>query len=100
MKLKEELKSQALWLKFKLKNSPVRLVYNTDAKFPIDHCDFSPYLLTYHLLRLHPYLEIDIVYGVANDDYLENSLNHVWIAVNDWLIDITVDQFNLIEDEN
>ncbi|GAA6169665.1 DUF2026 domain-containing protein [Sessilibacter corallicola] len=99
MKLNEELKYQALWLRLKLKSSPVRLVYNTDAEFPIDHCDFSSYLLTYHLLRLHPDLEIDIVYGLASDDYLENSLYHVWIEVNGWLIDITADQFNMIEDE-
>ncbi len=98
MKLKNEIISQAYYFREKIKNSSIRHVFHTDESFPINHCDYTSYIFTYHLLEIYPELSIDIVYGRAIDDFIENHLNHTWIEIEGFLFDLTADQFNKIND--
>lgn len=63
--------------------------------FPIMSCKFSSMLLSYHFLELCPSLEIK---GISAATGKNNHITHYWLEINDIVIDITGDQYNLISD--
>lgn len=56
-------------------------------------------LLAYHALRKWPSITIHGVGGIALDRYGSETISHYWIEYQDTAIDLTADQYNLIDDE-
>ncbi|EBS1110264.1 hypothetical protein D6P96_22255 [Salmonella enterica subsp. enterica serovar Eingedi] len=63
--------------------------------FPIMSCKLSSMLLSYHFLMLWPELEIK---GVSAATGKNDQITHYWLEINDIVVDITGDQYNLIND--
>jgi len=63
------------------------------ASFPIMSCKLSSMLLSYHFLKLWPKLEIKGISAVTGK---HEHITHYWLEINDVVIDITGDQYNLI----
>lgn len=63
--------------------------------FPIMGCKLSSMLLSYHFLMLWPDLEIK---GVSAATGKNDQITHYWLEINDIVVDITEDQYNLIND--
>lgn len=63
--------------------------------FPVMSCKLSSMLLSYHFLKLWPYLSIK---GISAATGKNGQITHYWLEINDIAIDITGDQYNLIGD--
>lgn len=63
--------------------------------FPIMSCKLSSMLLAYHFLTLWPESEIT---GISAATGRQQQITHYWLEINDIVIDITGDQYNLISD--
>ncbi|EKN4705331.1 hypothetical protein NFB71_04235 [Yersinia ruckeri] len=63
--------------------------------FPVMSCKLSSMLLSYHFLTLWPELELR---GVSATTGKNSQISHYWLEINDFVIDITGDQYNLIDD--
>ncbi|CAH8198910.1 hypothetical protein L8S09_18560 [Vibrio aestuarianus] len=63
--------------------------------FPLMNCKLTSMILVYHFLKLYPELEIKGIGGVRPDNGL---ITHYWIEINGFVVDITGDQYNLIDD--
>ncbi|EFT2781111.1 hypothetical protein HVL59_004514 [Escherichia coli] len=80
-----------------------KLIENCDKKntslvidcFPVMSCKLSSMLLSYHFLMLWPDLEIK---GVSAATGKNDRITHYWLEINDIVVDITGDQYNLIND--
>lgn len=66
-------------------------------EFPICNCKLSSMLLIYHFLKVWPNIEITGVRGIAKDRSGEEMISHYWVEIKDIAIDITADQYNLID---
>ncbi|MEJ2766049.1 hypothetical protein VV869_19015 [Photobacterium sp. MCCC 1A19761] len=64
--------------------------------FPVMNCKLTSMILVYHFLKLYPELEIRGIGGVRPKNGL---ITHYWIEIEGVVIDITGDQYNLIEDD-
>ncbi|ECU5250324.1 hypothetical protein F2181_26020 [Salmonella enterica] len=53
-------------------------------------------LLSYHFLTLWPELELK---GVSAATGKNGQITHYWIEINDIVVDITGDQYNIIDDK-
>lgn len=71
-----------------------RCFFSSD--FPINACKHASMLLCYHLFRNGYNKALFLVFGVSK--MRDGEVGHWWIESEDNLIDITADQFNLIED--
>lgn len=58
-------------------------------------CKLSSMLLTYHFLKKWPNLELK---GVSAATGKNEDITHYWLEVDDIVIDITGDQYNMIDD--
>ncbi|HDS1113882.1 TPA: hypothetical protein QDZ58_000694 [Pluralibacter gergoviae] len=65
--------------------------------FPIGSCKLSSMLLSYHFLKLWPELSIKAVSAATGKN---GQITHCWLEINDIVIDITGDQYNLIKDKD
>lgn len=63
--------------------------------FPIMSCKLSSMLLAYHLLQVWPKIEIRGVGAAAGRN---GQITHYWLEVDGLAVDITGDQYNLIDD--
>ncbi|WP_272572341.1 hypothetical protein [Providencia sp. PROV258] len=63
--------------------------------FPIMSCKLSSMLLAYHFLKKWPNLELK---GVSAATGKEEEISHYWLEIDDIVIDITGDQYNMIDD--
>ncbi|EOV9069325.1 hypothetical protein [Morganella morganii] len=63
--------------------------------FPIMSCKLSSMLLAYHFLTLWPESEIT---GISAATGRRQQITHYWLEINNIVIDITGDQYNLIPD--
>ncbi|ELK4895421.1 hypothetical protein N1E75_22400 [Pseudomonas aeruginosa] len=66
--------------------------------FPITHCKTASLLLVYHALEKWPFSTLYGVSGIATDHYGNETISHYWIEFDGLAIDITADQYNIIED--
>ncbi|MFN3014442.1 hypothetical protein ACK1CN_00755 [Vibrio coralliilyticus] len=64
-------------------------------EFPVMNCKLTSMILVYHFLKLHPEIEIRGIGGVRPDNRI---ISHYWIELEGYAIDITGDQYNLIDD--
>ncbi|EOI5773544.1 hypothetical protein ACTZFC_15205 [Cronobacter sakazakii] len=63
--------------------------------FPVRSCKLSSMLLSYHFLNLWPEL---VITGVSAATGKDDDITHYWLEINDIVVDITGDQYNLIND--
>lgn len=61
--------------------------------FPVMSCKLTSMLLSYHFLTLWPDIEITGVSGVTGKN---DTITHYWLEVSNIVIDITGDQYNII----
>ncbi|MCW6567574.1 hypothetical protein [Yersinia ruckeri] len=61
--------------------------------FPVMICKLSSMLLSYHMLKLWPELELKGVMGTTGRN---DEITHYWLEIGDIAIDITGDQYNVI----
>ncbi|TPA08279.1 hypothetical protein DXE05_24275 [Vibrio parahaemolyticus] len=66
------------------------------SSFPIMSCKLTSMILVYHFLQLYPKVEIKGIGGVRPDN---GSISHYWIEIEGFAVDITGDQYNLIDDD-
>ncbi|BFI58961.1 hypothetical protein KD4_29060 [Yersinia pseudotuberculosis] len=64
--------------------------------FPVMSCKLSSMLLSYHFLKLWPDLSIK---GVSAATGKNGQITHYWLEIDDIVIDITGDQYNIIADK-
>lgn len=62
--------------------------------FPIMSCKLSSMLLSYHYLELWPDIEVQGVSAVTGGN---DQITHYWLEIDEVVIDITGDQYNLIK---
>ena len=55
-------------------------------------------LFIYHLLKIWPEVTVFGVTGFSESDSGDESVSHVWVEVEGFLIDLTADQYNQIDD--
>ena len=67
------------------------------SNFPSGCCDDACDLLAYYLQKKF-HIPSKQKIGVYRDDNPESITNHVWLMVNDIMIDITADQFQSLID--
>ncbi|MBD2782710.1 hypothetical protein [Xenorhabdus szentirmaii] len=88
-----EIKEEAFKFRHLLENcdkSKTELVLEC---FPVMSCTLSSMLLSYHFLKLWPELELK---GVRAATGKNNEITHYWLEIGDVVIDITGDQYNII----
>ncbi|EIY2649050.1 hypothetical protein MMK76_004462 [Klebsiella aerogenes] len=61
--------------------------------FPVMSCRLCSMLLSFHFLQLWPELELMGVTGATGKN---GAITHYWLEVGDYVIDITGDQYNII----
>lgn len=59
-------------------------------------CKLSSMLLSYHFLQLRPEL---VIKGVSAATGKDDHISHFWLEIDDIVIDITGDQYNIIADK-
>ncbi|MBD7704013.1 hypothetical protein HPN41_05875 [Klebsiella pneumoniae] len=64
--------------------------------FPVMSCKLSSMLLSYHFLQLRPEL---VIKGVSAATGKDDHISHFWLEIDDIVIDITGDQYNIIADK-
>lgn len=63
--------------------------------FPVMSCKLTSMLLSYHFLTLYPDL---ILKGISAATGKNGQITHYWLEIGDIAIDITGDQYNIIDD--
>lgn len=66
------------------------------SDFPVMSCKLSSMLLSYHFLKLWPDL---VIKGVNAATGKHDHITHYWLEIDDIVIDITGDQYNIIDDK-
>ncbi|MFZ5000132.1 hypothetical protein ACOY5P_12225 [Enterobacter asburiae] len=64
-------------------------------RFPIMSCRLSSMLLSYHFLKSCPEL---VITGVSTATGKHDHITHYWLEINDIIIDLTGNQYNIIND--
>lgn len=63
--------------------------------FPVMSCKLASMLLCYHFLNLWNQIE---VIGVSGFTGTNNKVSHYWLEIGELVVDITGDQYNIIQD--
>ncbi|EUM14997.1 hypothetical protein L465_00768 [Enterobacter sp. BIDMC 29] len=66
------------------------------SDFPVMSCKLTSMLLSYHFLQLCPEL---VIKGISASTGKDDHITHYWLEINDIVIDITGDQYNIIDDK-
>jgi len=77
------------------KNKDVPLLLDS---FPIMSCKLTSLLFCYHILYKWKSETIYGVCGFAKNKNREETISHYWLEINDIVVDLTADQYNLIDD--
>ncbi|WDH37588.1 hypothetical protein [Pseudomonas chlororaphis] len=67
--------------------------------FPVMNCKLSSLLFAYHSLQKWPGLVIHGVSGRAANHDGEDTISHYWLEYQETAIDLTADQYNIIEEK-
>ncbi|HBH8907343.1 TPA: hypothetical protein KX813_004853, partial [Escherichia coli] len=81
-----------------------RLIESCDKKntslvidcFPVMSCKLTSMLLSYHFLTLWPECELK---GVSAATGKNSQITHYWLEIDNIVVDITGDQYNIINDK-
>ncbi|EOV0288655.1 hypothetical protein ACOIPX_002060 [Salmonella enterica] len=66
------------------------------SDFPVMSCKLTSMLLSFHFLQLCPEL---VIKGISAETGKDDHITHYWLEINDIVIDITGDQYNIIDDK-
>lgn len=66
------------------------------SDFPVMSCKLSSMLLSYHFLQLYPEL---VIKGISATTGKYDHISHFCLEIDDIVIDITGDQYNIIDDK-
>lgn len=95
-----EVIAEAKKFRLKLDLSKKENIRFITQDFPIMSCKLSSLLFIYHALKKWPAI---IVYGVSgralNHDG-DDVISHYWLEYQEIAIDLTADQYNIIDDKN
>nr|WP_075518862.1 hypothetical protein [Moritella viscosa]SHO06831.1 Putative uncharacterized protein [Moritella viscosa] len=91
----QQLKEEALYFRALVESSNKSDSKLLTNEFPVMNCYVASLLLAFHYLQ--KWIDIDDivgVYGRTNDD-----IPHFWLELEGYCIDITGDQYNIIDEE-
>ncbi|ELW7658637.1 hypothetical protein QLH81_002452 [Salmonella enterica] len=66
------------------------------SDFSVMSCKLTSMLLSFHFLQLCPEL---VIKGISAETGKDDHITHYWLEINDIVIDITGDQYNIIDDK-
>lgn len=92
-----QLKSEAFLIRRLIENCDRKKTRLVTSSFPIMNCKLSSMLLSYHFLKKWPKIKIFGVSGIAKDRSRQETISHYWLEINGVAIDITGDQYNILE---
>lgn len=67
--------------------------------FPVMNCKLSSLLFAYHALQKWPSIVIYGVSGRAANHDGDDAISHYWLEYQEVAIDLTADQYNIIEEK-
>ena len=67
--------------------------------FPVMNCKLSSLLFAYHVLKKWPSMVIYGVSGRAENHEGDDAISHYWLEYQETAIDLTADQYNIIEEK-
>lgn len=91
-----EIKKEAVKIRELIENCDKENTSLVIDCFPIMSCKISSMLLSYHFLKRWPEL---VITGVSAATGKDDHITHYWIEIDDIVIDITGDQYNIIGDK-
>lgn len=91
-----EIKKEAVKIRELIENCDKENTSLVIDCFPIMSCKISSMLLSYHFLKLWPEL---VITGVSAATGKDDHITHYWIEIDDIVIDITCDQYNITDDK-
>ncbi|WP_075801564.1 hypothetical protein [Pseudomonas putida] len=83
-------------LKLELAKTTKNLLVTDD--FPVMNCKLSSLLFVYHALQKWPSIVIYGVSGIAANHDGDYTISHYWLEYLETAIDLTADQYNIIEE--
>ncbi len=87
---------EAAWLRSKIESVAGKNLFYFDSGFPLDACKHASMLFCYHLSQKGYIKPIYLVFGVSKKR--GSKVGHWWVEIDGILVDITADQFNLVEE--
>ena len=84
-------------LKLELAKKENNLLVTED--FPVMNCKLSSLLFAYHALQKWPSIVIYGVSGRAANYVGDDTISHYWLEYQQTAIDLTADQYNIIEEK-
>ncbi|KQB54481.1 hypothetical protein AQS70_21710 [Pseudomonas endophytica] len=81
-------------------NKKHREIALINQDFPVMSCKLASIILAYHLTKISPSTIVYGISGIARDSNNENNISHYWIETQGLALDITSDQYNLINDHD
>ncbi|MCF3193422.1 hypothetical protein [Pseudomonas bubulae] len=94
-----ELIAEAEHFRLRLELAKKANVLLVTEDFPIMNCKLSSLLFAYHALQKWPSIVIHGVSGRAINHDGDNTISHYWLEYKEVAIDLTADQYNLIEEK-
>lgn len=79
-------------------NNKHRKIALIHQDFPVMSCKLASIILAYHLIKISPSIVVYGISGTAKNLNHENSISHYWLEAQGLALDITSDQYNLIND--
>ncbi|MEZ8899766.1 hypothetical protein [Vibrio alginolyticus] len=90
------LYEEAVWVRRKIESVVGKGWFYFGSDFPINACKHASMLFCYHLIQKGYSKPIFLVFGVSKKR--GGEVGHWWVESDGTLVDITADQFNIIED--
>jgi hypothetical protein len=95
-----EVIAEAKKFRLKLELSKKENIRFITEDFPIMNCKLSSLLFIYHALQKWPSMVIYGVSGRAENHNGDDEISHYWLEYQKTAIDLTADQYNIIEDKH
>ncbi|HHW8808303.1 TPA: hypothetical protein ACU1Q3_000677 [Salmonella enterica] len=92
----DAINNEAIKIRKLIENCDKDNIYLAIDDFPVKNCKLTSILLSYHFLTLWPELEIKGVSAVIGKN---SQITHYWLEINSIVVDITGDQYNIIDDK-
>ena len=94
-----EVIAEAEKFRLKLELAKKEKILLVTEDFPVMNCKLSSLLFVYHALQKWPSIVIYGVSGRAANHDGDDTISHYWLEYQETAIDLTADQYNLIEEK-
>lgn len=94
-----EVVAEAENFRLKLELAKKEKILLITEEFPVMNCKLSSLLFVYHALQKWPSIVIYGVSGRAENHNGDDTISHYWLEYQETAIDLTADQYNLIEEK-